>query len=351
MNRERRLGRGLEALLGHSPEYDEFAAATVHPYVPPQPGENPQQGETNAPPHPHDGLIHLGVNDVTPNRYQPRQDFDEADLDQLAESIRQHGVIQPIVVRRIEGGRMELISGERRLRAAIKAGWAQVPAWVREADDRQVAEIAIVENVQRKDLNPLEKAASFQRYLDTYGGSKEDLAARIQVDRSTVANLIRLLELPVEVQRALRAGDISQGHARALLPLGDDAEQVRYCQRIVAEQLSVRAVEDLITQAIRAADGEPLVIAGSTAVMAGASSANVLHEESVHSPRKPGTRSNHLNSLEQELRTALGTKVEIKETSRGRGKIIIHFNNQAEFERLREFLSGPEATMVHGEAG
>ena len=134
-------------------------------------------------------------------------------------------MIQPLVVRR-HGDRYQLIAGERRLRAAIKAGWQQVPAQVREADDRQMSELAIVENLQRKDLNALEKAASFQQYLERYGCTQEELAGRLKIDRSTIANLIRLLELPEAIQQAIRTGTLSQGHARALLPLGDEREQI-----------------------------------------------------------------------------------------------------------------------------
>jgi ParB family chromosome partitioning protein len=318
----RRLGRGLEALLGRpldEPQHFSTADAAM------------------ASPQSDAGLVHLSAFSIDPNRYQPRQDFDDAELDALAESIRQHGVIQPMVVRRV-GERFELISGERRLRAAIKAGWTEVPCQIRDADDRQVAELAIVENVQRKDLNPLEKAASFQRYLEQYACTQEELAQRIQIDRSTIANLIRLLELPAEVQQQIRSGAIGQGHARALLPLGDEREQIEFCRRIVAEQLSVRAVEDLVADSIRAAD-EP-------------ASGGV-------DPRRPDTiaakrrrpRSQHIAALEQELRHALGTKVEIRQGARGRGKLLVHFSSGDEFERLRQILTAPPAFRVHGQTG
>ena len=146
------------------------------------------------------------------------------------------------------------MAGERRLRAAIKAGWSDVPCQVREADDRQMAEIAIVENLQRKDLNPLEKAASFQDYLQRYGCTQDDLAGRLKIDRSTIANLIRLLELPALVQDAVKAGSISQGHARALLPLGDEAKQLDFCRRIQADAWSVRTTEDQVQELIQQED-------------------------------------------------------------------------------------------------
>jgi ParB family chromosome partitioning protein len=338
------LGRGLEALLGRP--LDSLAADGTSP-----PRDSSLTDGTSAPHDrlaadgtsaPHDRLTadgtsaQINVFSIDPNRYQPRQDFDDAELESLAESIRQHGVIQPMVVRRV-GERFELISGERRLRAAIKAGWTTVPCQIRDADDRQVAELAIVENVQRKDLNPLEKAASFQRYLEQYACTQEELAQRIQIDRSTIANLIRLLELPAEVQQQIRTGAIGQGHARALLPLGDEREQVEFCRRIVTEQLSVRAVEELVSESIREADD---------------ASGGV-------NPRRPDTlsakrrrpRSQHIAALEQELRHALGTKVEIRQGARGRGKLVVHFSSGEEFERIRQILTSPPAFRVHHEAG
>ena len=151
------------------------------------------------------GLLRLNVYQIENNPFQPRRDFDEAAIGELAESIKTHGLLQPLVVRR-HGDRWQLVAGERRLRAAIKAGWSDVPVTVHAADDRQMAEIAMVENLQRKDLNPLEKAASFEAYLDQYGCTQEELAGRLQIDRSTIANLIRLLELPAGVKDAVRSG-------------------------------------------------------------------------------------------------------------------------------------------------
>ena len=222
--KERRLGRGLEALLGRTAENPEAS-------------QEPAAGQ----------LVQLSVYEIDSNPFQPRVDFGEHDLQGLADSIKEHGLLQPVVVRRVDD-RHQLVAGERRLRAAIKAGYDQVPAQVLEADDRQMAELAIVENLQRKDLNPLEKAASFQQYLNRYGGTQDELAARLSVDRTTVTNLIRLLELPGEVQQAVRTGALRQGHARALLPLGDEPEQVALARRIQEQGLSVRAVEELVQQ-------------------------------------------------------------------------------------------------------
>jgi ParB family chromosome partitioning protein len=190
-------------------------------------------------------------------------------------------------------------------------------------DDRQVAEMTIVENLQRKDLGPLEKAASFQEYLGRYQCTQEELAGRLSIDRSTVANLIRLLELPELVQQALREGRISAGHARALLPLGDEREQVAFCQRIKQEKLSVRATEQQVSDLIRSADREPLQVVGGQT-----------------SRRRTNTRQrDNLGALEQELRSALGTRVELRQTTKGRGRITIHFTSNDEFDRLRALLN------------
>jgi ParB family transcriptional regulator, chromosome partitioning protein len=306
VTRERRLGRGLEALLGRPLD---------------APGQQISRAQADSDEAAAAGLVNISVYEIDRNPFQPRRDFDEAEIDQLADSIQEHGLIQPIVVRRVDE-RYQLVAGERRLRAAIKAGWPELPAQVKDVDDRQAAELAIVENLQRKDLNPLEKAASFQQYLERYQCTQEELARRLQIDRSTVANLIRLLELPADVQTAVRAGAISQGHARALLPLGDEREQLSFCQRIQNEGLSVRATEMLVQDMIQAADAEPLRL--------------VTDDGHRRPPRK--TRSQHLAALEQELRAALGTKVDLRQTSQGRGKFVVHFKTHDEFQRLHGLL-------------
>jgi len=162
----------------------------------------------------------------------------DADLAELTASLKEHGLVQPIVVR-AQGDRYQLIAGQRRLAAARRLGWERVAVRVLDVDDRQMAEIAIVENLQRRDLDALEKAASFKQYLATWSCTQDELAKRLSVDRSTVANLIRLLELPPAVQQKLRSGGLSMGHARALLPLGDEDEQLRLAERVVVEGLSV----------------------------------------------------------------------------------------------------------------
>jgi len=332
VNKERRLGRGLEALLGRP------AGAEGEPLTVPintAVAMASHQGPSSTVAEPTGAALQISLHAIDRNPFQPRQEFDESSLAELAASIQNHGIIQPLVVRR-KGDRFELISGERRLRAATHAGWSEVPVFVRDADDRQVAEIAIVENLQRKDLNPLEKAASFEQYLARYQCTQEELAGRLSIDRSTIANLIRLLELPPGVQEALRAGRITQGHARALLPLGDEREQLTFCQRICDEGLSVRRTEELVSEAI---NSEDQVAPGPIGVVA----------TSGKKAKPKRTRSAQIASLEQELRSALGVKAEIKQAAAGRGKIVIHFNNHDEFERLMDHIAGepvpPRAAM------
>lgn len=283
---------------------------------------------------PGEGLLDLSVYEIDSNPFQPRTEFDEAELASLADSIREHGMLQPILVRQ-QNDRYQLIAGERRLKAAILAGWTEVPVRVRDADDREMAELAIVENLQRKDLNPLEKAASFQQYLEKYRVTQEELAGRLKIDRSTVANLIRLLELPDDVQGALRSGQITQGHARALLPLGDERAQIDFMRRIREEGLSVRATESLVQETIHQEDEPAFGVVGAD-------------RPATAKPKR--TKSGQVAALEQEFRAALGSKVDIRQTSAGRGKIVIHFKNHDEFDRLRDYLVGqdPEA---HSHAG
>jgi ParB family chromosome partitioning protein len=274
-------------------------------------------------------FVLLDVNEVEPNPFQPRRDFGQAEIDSLAESLREHEQLQPILVRQVDG-RFQLISGERRWRAAKKAGLAHIKAQVRDADDRLVAELAIVENLQRKDLNAIEKALSFKRYLDEHDCTQEDLGKRLKIDRSTIANLLRLLELPGPVQDALRDGKISAGHARALLPLGDDRAQVEFSKRIQQEGVSVRATEQQVQELIAREDAEPLSVSTKT--------------------KAARTRNQQIASLEQELRSALGAKVDIRNGAGGRGRIVIHFKGHDEFERLHAYLMDGDYDGIVGEA-
>ena len=339
MTREkRRLGQGLAALLGNSfgdLETDESAESQdqpnhtlrIHQEV--DDDENAIIEDENSI-GANTGILRLNVHEVDDNPFQPRRDFSESEIASLSESLKEHDMLQPILVRR-RNDRYQLISGERRLRAAIRAGWTTIPAQLREADDRLVAELAIVENLQRQDLNAIEKALSFRRYLDEHGSTQEDLATRLKIDRSTIANLLRLLELPGEVQGSLREGKLTAGHARALLPLGDESEQIRFANNIVQEGMSVRETERQVSEKIREEDGDTLQVVGAK-------------------PNKKQARNQQIAALEQEFRMALGAKVEIKLSSRGRGRLIVHFSNHDEFERLREYMTGDSGDEYRSEA-
>ncbi|NQU25182.1 MAG: ParB/RepB/Spo0J family partition protein [Candidatus Nealsonbacteria bacterium] len=392
MSKQRRLGRGLEALLGRAPapadppeqppverqpieqqakrqppirqqpaeqapvehapvEHAPIEQAPVEQFAMPDVDEAPPVDEalpvdeappiaqapavSSPPPAPlATGTQPLNVHQIDSNPSQPRQDFDAEEMRSLSESLSAHGLLQPVVVRQVDD-RYELVAGERRLRAAVQAGWTEVPANVIEASDRESAELAVVENLQRADLNPLEKAASFQRYLQQYGCTQGELAGRLKMDRSTIANLIRLLELPEPVRDAIRSGRITQGHARALLPLGEEHEQIAFCQRIQREGLNVRQTESAVQEAVAAADGKPL---------------GVVDRQGNATRQRPAT-SEHLAALEQELRSALGAKVRLTHNARGRGKLVIHFRNHTEFERLRVHLTGSSPGDLRSHAG
>ncbi len=329
MSKDRRLGRGLAALLGspldETAEIETSEPAAVVPVrtTPRLFDDSVLNNDADAASNDEGGLLQLAVAEIQDNPFQPRREFNEEEIASLAESLKQHDLLQPILVRKV-ASKYQLISGERRLRAAIRAGWKSIPARVREADDRLVAELAIVENLQRKDLNPIEKALSFKRYLDEHRCPQDELARRLSIDRSTIANLMRLLDLPHQVLESVRTEKLSAGHARALLPLGDEDEQIALAQRITGEGLSVREVERIVTEQLAADDDSP--------------------SASATLPKKKRTRSDQIASLEQELRIALGTKVEIKQSAKGRGTVVIHFTDSDDFDRLRDLLadSGPQ---------
>ncbi len=352
MSKERRLGRGLEALLGRAGIDLAAAPPVTHgsAAVATQPGARSGLGEgaarlmlhaaeeieEAAASVPADELDMLLID---PNPWQPRSVLGDADLAELADSIREHGLVQPIVVR-ARGDRYQLIAGQRRLAAARKLGWARVPARVLDVDDRQMAEIAIVENLQRRDLDALEKAASFKHYLSTWGCTQDELAKRLSIDRSHVANLIRLLELPTAVQTKLREGKLSMGHARALLPLGDEDEQVRLADRVAGEGLSVRAVETEVQEILRrdeaGSDHSDDDDGPSRAPSSGGSPAAAPRRK----PGRPATRrSGQVAAVESELRQALGVKVVVHANGSGAGRIVIPFANLDEFQRLLEHIT------------
>jgi ParB family chromosome partitioning protein len=248
---------------------------------------------------------------IVPNPHQPRTVFDAESLAELAQSIREHGVIQPLVVSRSGDGRVyQLIAGERRLLASRQAGLARVPVIVKEASPRELLELALVENLQRADLGPLEEAIAFRRLIDEFGLTQEAVAGRVGRSRSAVANTLRLLTLPQEVQASLARGEITAGHARAILGVDDPAEQRRLWQRIVQAALTVREAESLARRGARPAS----------------------------KPTPPSKRASaDLKAIEEKLRSALGTKVDLTRARRG-GRLTIHFYSDEEFESLVDRL-------------
>jgi ParB family chromosome partitioning protein len=306
------LGTGAARLILHAPEELEQAAAAVP-------------------------ATEVAVAVVDPNPWQPRSVLGDAELAELAESLREHGLVQPIVVR-ARGDRYQLIAGQRRLAAARRLGWEKVAVRVLDVDDRQMAEIAIVENLQRRDLDALEKAASFKQYLATWGCTQEELAKRLSIDRSHVANLIRLLDLPEAVQEKLRSGAVSMGHARALLPLGDEDEQVRLAVRVAAEGLSVRAVEAEVQEILRrdeALDEDGVDVTEDTDTSLAEPTGAVRRK-----PGRPATRrASQIVAVENQLRRALGVKVVVHANGKGAGRIVIPFADLDEFQRLLDHIT------------
>ena len=300
----RRLGRGLSSLLGGLAEPAVLEESHAAP--------DSAIGEF--------ALIEEAA--ISRNPFQPRKEFAEDSLAEMVESITQHGILQPLLVRVVDGA-FQLIAGERRLLAARRAGLAKIPCRVIELDDKGVCEVAIIENVQRTDLSDLEKAQAFQGYLDKFGGTIEELAARLGKNRSTVSNCLRLLELPDFVKISLGSGRITAGHARALLPLEEEADQIAMCQRIETERLSVRQTEDEIRQKLQVADeGDTLPFQSG--------------ESKAKSASIPASK--HVLELQQQLRELLGAKVEIRLKGKNSGKVIVHFTSNDEFERIVGFL-------------
>ena len=360
MSKERRLGRGLEALLGRAglepaaPVAQGTAALASRPATQPVPGQTGLGAGAarlilHAPEELEQAAMTLPSSEIAaalidPNPWQPRSIVHDTDLAELTESLREHGLVQPIVVRK-QADRYQLIAGQRRLAAAKRLGWEKVLVRVLDVDDREMSEIAIVENLQRRDLDALEKATSFKQYLSTWNCTQEELAKRLSIDRSTVANLIRLLELPDAVQQKLRAGGISMGHARALLPLGDEDEQTRLANRVVTEGLSVRAIEGLVQEILRADEADDDTAAdalgdddaGEIVTLVGAAPAGTATK------RKPGRpaarRASQIVAVENQLRRALGTKVVVHANSKGAGRIVIPFGSLDEFQRLLDHIT------------
>ncbi|MFN2448145.1 MAG: ParB/RepB/Spo0J family partition protein [Vicinamibacterales bacterium] len=258
--------------------------------------------------------LDVDLDRLEPNDYQPRLQLDDTRLDALASSIRANGVIQPIVVRRVPNDRYQIIAGERRWRAAQRAGLSKVPVIVKDVtttDRRRLLEMALVENVQREDLNAIEEAQAYQRLIDDFGLRQDEVAARVGKDRSSIANHLRLLKLPEDVRAEVAAGHLSMGHARALVALPDESDQRRLARDIVTRLLSVRETEALVKK---------------------------LTASTSPAPAPPPTKDVHTRAAEEQLRLSLGTRVEIKRRTKG-GTIEIAFGNEDELQRLYEVLT------------
>ena len=260
--------------------------------------------------------LEIDIDLLEPNDYQPRGAMADERLEDLAQSIRAHGIIQPIVVRRLDSQRYQIIAGERRWRAAQRAGLHKVPVVVKEvapAERQRRLEWALIENIQRENLNPIEEAHAYRRLVDEFGLRHEDIAAQVGKDRSSIANTLRLLRLPEEVQQEVGTGRLSMGHARAIVGLADAAEQRRIAREVLARGLSVRETETMVKAAS----------APST-------------EKSP--PQAAARKDVHTRAAEQQLSLALGTAVEIKRRGR-RGVVEIAFSNEDELQRIYEYLT------------
>jgi ParB family chromosome partitioning protein len=284
VTKKRGLGKGLEAL------------------IPVSAGERPA------------GLIEVSVDDIAPNPLQPRQKLDPDSLAELAASIREHGLIQPLIVSSTVPGTADapyqLIAGERRLEAARLAGLSTVPVIVKEATPQQMLALALVENIQRADLNPLEEASAYRQLMDEFGMTQEQVAEQVGKSRVAVANTVRLLRLPAAVKSALADGQISEGHARALLGLDHEEAQLRALKTVVKQQLNVRQTEELVRRMLA---GPP--------------------------PHPERTTSPETEALERRFRERLGTKVRLFRSKRG-GKLVIHFYSEEELQAIYDVIVG-----------
>jgi len=257
----------------------------------------------------------VAIDRIRHNPYQPRKQFDEDELQQLTDSVKTHGILQPLVVRDA-GDHFQLIAGERRLRAAQAAGLAAVPVHVVAFNDQQVYEAALVENIQRSDLNPIEKAHGFKDYLERFGMTQDQLGTKLGIDRSSVTNLLGLLNLPADVQEAVRLGQVSLGHAKVLKGLGDPARQSSLAKEVVLRNLSVHALDQLIKQQKAEAAEAP-----------------------GREPSPPVEKTAHVVGLEKDLRQRLAVKVEIRVRAKEKGQIVIGFESNDDFERVIAVLN------------
>ncbi|RFZ83359.1 ParB/RepB/Spo0J family partition protein [Mucilaginibacter terrenus] len=300
MSAEKRnaLGKGLSALLNDS--------ASV------MPNKNNNTGGQLSESSALGSIGEVKLSEIEVNPFQPRTEFDEQALSDLAASIKLQGLIQPITVRRINAHKYQLISGERRLRASKLAGLVQIPAYIRTANDQQMLEMALIENIQREDLNAIEVALSFQRMIDELKLKQEELGGRVSKNRSTVTNYLRLLKLPPTIQISLRDGEISMGHAKALLSVDNPATQLYIHQKIVKEGLSVRKVEELVRE--------------------------IQYAPEKKEGKQPEQLPYRIQKVQDDLASKFSTKVKVKVNAQGNGSIEIPFLSEDDLGRILEML-------------
>ena len=304
MSSEKRnaLGKGLSALLNDS--------VNVQPY---QNKTKQQEASTSAVEVNSLGSVNeIRLAEIEVNPFQPRTDFDEQALNELADSIKLQGLIQPITVRRVNAHKYQLISGERRFRASKLAGLTQIPAYVRTANDQQMLEMALIENIQRENLNAIEVALSFQRMIEECNLKQEELGDRVSKNRSTVTNYLRLLKLPPSIQASIRDGELTMGHAKALITIEDPAKQLFIHQHIIQQGLSVRKVEELV----REMQKSPVKKEG----------------------KQPEPVSYQLQKIQDDLASKFSTRVTLKLGSKGNGVIEIPFLSEDDLGRILEML-------------
>ena len=286
------LGKGLDLILG-SPETDITSKDISGDFV-------------------AGAVAEISIDLIETNPFQPRTEFDETALRELAQSIKEQGVIQPVTVRKLGYNKYQLISGERRLRASKMAGLKTIPVFIRVANDEQMLELALIENIHRENLNAIEVAISYQRLIDECNLTQEEVSEKVGKSRSAVANFLRLLKLPPEVQLAIRDGHISMGHARALININDKEEQLRLLQQIIMEEMNVRQTEELAEKAKNPEAKER-------------KQTNFIPE--------------HFKSKIKKLSQTLNTKVKVKRNISGQGSVVIDFKDEAEFDRIMELFN------------
>ena len=306
---QRGLGKGLSALLGENADIDSFRKPVG--YV------NKDIVSDAVDATPSADILRIPVSKVEPNPFQPRASFDADALEELSDSIRTLGLIQPITVRRVGSGRYQIISGERRFRACKLAGMDMVPAYVRNADDQGMLEMAIVENIQREDLDPIETALAFQRLIDECALTQEQMAQRVGKKRASVTNFLRLLRLPAKIQHDLKVGLINVGHAKVLLSVDDATVQEKLCDQVIKEGLSVRQLEERVRRLDRPAQPSP-------------------YDDTVDLPET------YYKVLEY-MGRYFGDNISLKRNAAGKGSITLRFESDAEMEKFLEALESTQS--------